>query len=370
MLVYTNISENFIRLIIKGYVISIPGKFRNKIGPLDISRSLIDFGDTFLGTTKDEIVTIYNSTEDTIYVTPRNKFDNIELSVDPQLLEPGNSGEIKVKLSTSQSELGKSLISYDFEITNNEQIHKSKFSILYNVIEDFSTLTAEEIADPPILFTSFNKIDLGTIEPDKLTTKTIEIDNLGKRELVIHNIISSNGMYDIFPLKQKIESGGKGTFQLSIKPTTKRNNIASKLTIISNDPAKSVISFSIVGKVDMSEDVSSNIMINEIQINEAEKMIKSYKGKDELVILDVRTEDEYNSGCLEEALNIDFESSNFKKMITILDKQKTYLVYCRTGIRSKDAVELMSNMGFRKIYHMYEGIKGWKAQRLELVNPK
>jgi rhodanese-related sulfurtransferase len=369
MLVYTNINENHIRLIIKGYVISTPGKFRNKTGPLDISSSLIDFRDTYLDTTKHEVVTIFNSTIDTISITSQNKFDNIELSVVPHILAPGESGEIEVTLSTTQSELGRSIVVYDLEINQNEQIHQSKFSILYNVIEDFSLLTVEEEASPPILFTPFDKIDLGIIELNKLETKIIEIENQGKRKLVIHNIVSSNRMYKIFPLKQKIEPGEKGTFQLNIEPTIIRNNLASKLTIISNDPARSVVSFSIVGKVDMSENASSKIVINGIQISEAEKMIKSFKGRDELVILDVRTEDEYNDGCLEDAVNIDFNGSNFRKMLKLIDKSKTYLVYCQSGIRSRKAIEQMSDIGFKNIYHMHEGIEGWKAKRLKLVDP-
>ncbi|MDP8201220.1 MAG: rhodanese-like domain-containing protein [Candidatus Tenebribacter burtonii] len=147
------------------------------------------------------------------------------------------------------------------------------------------------------------------------------------------------------------------------------NKLKSIITIISNDPKQSVISFTIIGKVNMPEKDSSKNMIKDIQISEATEIVKSFKGSNELVILDVRTADEYNNGCLEDAVNINFTESNFKKMIKLLDKQKTYLVYCQSGIRSKHAIELMSEMGFNKVYHMNEGIEGWKAKHLKIVDP-
>lgn len=64
------------------------------------------------------------------------------------------------------------------------------------------------------------------------------------------------------------------------------------------------------------------------------------------VILDVRTADEYQSGHLKGARNIDFYSSNFKDQLSRLDKNKNYVVYCRSGNRSGQASNLMKKMGF------------------------
>ncbi len=52
-----------------------------------------------------------------------------------------------------------------------------------------------------------------------------------------------------------------------------------------------------------------------------------------------------------------------------MDKQKIYLVYCQSGVRSRDAVDLMKEIGFKNVYHMYEGIAGWRALGLKLIEP-
>lgn len=367
--VYTSINNKIVKLIIKGFVIGTHGKRRSKIGPLDAQANVLDFGNIYHDSVNNEIITIFNSTEDIIHIFPPNKFDHIELSVEPQILESGQSGEIAIQLSTIKSDLGKSVTVCDFEIIKRDEKHRGRLSILANVIENFSLLTAWELANPPIIYTAFETIDIGRIEVNELASKNIEIENRGKRELLIHSIKTTNSMYSINPVKQKIKPGGKGTFQISIKPTIERNNISSKLTIISNDPHQSVIYYTIIGKVDLPEESSSKYLVNDIRIEMAAEMVKNYQENNELLILDVRNEIEYNNGCIEDAINLNYYDSNFKKMIKLMDKQKIYLVYCKSGIRSKKAVELMSGMGFKKIYHMFEGIEGWKDQHLKLIDP-
>ncbi|NIT60685.1 MAG: hypothetical protein GWN00_32125, partial [Aliifodinibius sp.] len=71
------------------------------------------------------------------------------------------------------------------------------------------------------------------------------------------------------------------------------------------------------------------------------------------VIIDVRTQKEYNEGHLADVnyqlnlLNGDFEAS-----LDSLDKEKTYYLYCRTGNRSGQATELMKKNGFKNVYNI------------------
>ncbi|MEI8003331.1 MAG: rhodanese-like domain-containing protein, partial [Methanothrix sp.] len=60
-----------------------------------------------------------------------------------------------------------------------------------------------------------------------------------------------------------------------------------------------------------------------------------------LVILDVRTPQEYGSGHLNGSINLDFKSPSFTDQIARLDRDKAYLIYCRTGVRSARALLLM-----------------------------
>ena len=94
-----------------------------------------------------------------------------------------------------------------------------------------------------------------------------------------------------------------------------------------------------------------------------------YKNSDKLVVLDVRTPKDYENGCIPRALNFDVQDNNFSKIIQLLDRSKLYIVYCKSGIRSEEAITIMSNLGFKNLYHMNEGMDGWKENRLEVSDP-
>ncbi|MBC6609648.1 rhodanese-like domain-containing protein [Hymenobacter sp. BT507] len=71
--------------------------------------------------------------------------------------------------------------------------------------------------------------------------------------------------------------------------------------------------------------------------------------KPDVVVLDVRTPEEYADGHLAGARNIDFKSSDFDDRIAQLDKSKTYVLYCASGNRSGKTAKLMTEKGFPKV---------------------
>jgi rhodanese-related sulfurtransferase len=64
------------------------------------------------------------------------------------------------------------------------------------------------------------------------------------------------------------------------------------------------------------------------------------------IVIDVRTPEEYASGHLDGALNIDVQSPDFAQQVSQLDPEATYFIYCRSGNRSGQAMSQMANMGF------------------------
>lgn len=77
--------------------------------------------------------------------------------------------------------------------------------------------------------------------------------------------------------------------------------------------------------------------------------------KTDAVIIDVRTSREFDYGHVDGAVNIDIYQRDFRVQIDKLDKTKTYFVYCKTGIRSKSAVNYMVQSGFTKVCDLEGG---------------
>ena len=80
------------------------------------------------------------------------------------------------------------------------------------------------------------------------------------------------------------------------------------------------------------------------------------------IILDVRTEEEFESGYIAGAKNLDIRGgADFISSIEELDKTKAYFVYCRSGARSGQACQLMEQMGFEQVYNLEGGVLAWEV---------
>ena len=90
--------------------------------------------------------------------------------------------------------------------------------------------------------------------------------------------------------------------------------------------------------------------------NEAKELIKQKSHDGDFCVLDVRTEKEFLSGAIPGAINLDFYAVDFSQELNKLDKNKTYLIYCRSGNRSKAALSTMKQMSFSYVYELDRGI--------------
>jgi rhodanese-related sulfurtransferase len=91
----------------------------------------------------------------------------------------------------------------------------------------------------------------------------------------------------------------------------------------------------------------------------SEEFKKIQEENPDAVVLDVRTAGEVRGGKIPGATNIDIMDQQFAEKVEKLDKDKTYLVYCRSGNRSGQACGIMAGKGFDKLYNLNGGVGGW-----------
>ena len=88
-----------------------------------------------------------------------------------------------------------------------------------------------------------------------------------------------------------------------------------------------------------------------IDANKAVELMES----ENVVVIDVRDKEEYNSGHIANAINIpldDITSINY-------DKETIIILYCNTSIRSAEAAEELVNLGYSNIYNLDGGLLNW-----------
>ncbi|HEX8270601.1 MAG TPA: rhodanese-like domain-containing protein [Flavobacterium sp.] len=94
-----------------------------------------------------------------------------------------------------------------------------------------------------------------------------------------------------------------------------------------------------------------------------EDWVNRLESDDNAVILDVRTEDEWNDGYIPNAINVDiYKGQGFIYEIEELDKSKNYYVYCKAGGRSEQACTIMNQLGFENTYNLMGGMTDWRGE--------
>ena len=103
--------------------------------------------------------------------------------------------------------------------------------------------------------------------------------------------------------------------------------------------------------------------LEHVDIHAFSDLIAQYANDENAHIIDVRTPEEFHAGHIKGAKVIDFYNKGFIDHLKSLDKDDTYLLYCRSGNRSGQTLRLMGQLGFTSVYDMKGGMKAWtKAQ--------
>jgi rhodanese-related sulfurtransferase len=94
-----------------------------------------------------------------------------------------------------------------------------------------------------------------------------------------------------------------------------------------------------------------------------EDWVSQFEADENAILLDVRTEAEFNEGSIPDAINLDiYEGQAFMENLEALDKSKNYYVYCRSGARSAKACEIMNSIGFENAYNLLGGFLEWDGE--------
>jgi rhodanese-related sulfurtransferase len=97
-----------------------------------------------------------------------------------------------------------------------------------------------------------------------------------------------------------------------------------------------------------------------------EDWVSQFEADENAVILDVRTESEWDEGIIANAIKLDINKGQaFIYGLEELDKNKNYYVYCRSGVRSAKACEMMNELGFKNTYNLMGGILNWEGETVE-----
>ncbi|WP_417445110.1 rhodanese-like domain-containing protein [Joostella sp.] len=96
------------------------------------------------------------------------------------------------------------------------------------------------------------------------------------------------------------------------------------------------------------------------QVKEMDITTFNMESSDELVLIDVRTPDEFKAGHLKEAKNINVKDDAFIAEVKKVDKSKSVYLYCKAGGRSAVAAKILDSLGYKNIVNLDGGFDAWE----------
>ena len=124
--------------------------------------------------------------------------------------------------------------------------------------------------------------------------------------------------------------------------------------------------FLLCGLLSLALPAADLVPFSDITPAQATALIKENGADPLFVILDVRTTKEFAESWIKGAKNIDIKAPDFKDHVVKLNKKGIYLAYCKGGVRSARAMNLMKEWGFKEVYNLGGGLMKWQAEKLPL----
>lgn len=104
--------------------------------------------------------------------------------------------------------------------------------------------------------------------------------------------------------------------------------------------------------------------ITNLTADEAKEKIDS----SQVVVVDVRTPEEYSKAKIAGSISIPLDQLEQKSDLVLQDKNQPVLVYCLSGSRSQAAADILSKKGYQEIYNLTHGLMEWRLKQLPLIN--
>lgn len=241
---------------IKGTVIgasnTLSSRFPIDASPARLSNSVIPFGKLLKGHSGAQTVKIYNASSAPITPAIVSSPKHLHSIIEPAVIPAGDQGVISITAYPDQTPAW-GLATDTLMLQPDPNASPVPLTTVMIIEEDFSSLTPQQLADAPVLHLSTDLIDLSQMAnlPDVIK-RTVTISNNGNAPLIIRRISTPDRAISISPDPVKpIKPGKRTTLTVTIHKDALggRSMLNSRITIISNSPARPTEIIRVVGEI-------------------------------------------------------------------------------------------------------------------------
>jgi hypothetical protein len=256
--VYTNSKPEITVLVIKGEVIprekTVEELFSFPVGPVRFESNHLAFTNVKKNEKKIRTMQVINTSSEPAKIEFENVPPHLEMKANPVTLRPGQKGIIEGTYdATKNNAWGYTTNMVKLKI-NGEVDQKVYYAVSANLVEDFSGLSKDELANAPVFGIASKTVELGNMPGSSSRDVEFKFTNNGKRDLVIRYIKSSCGCTAIQQgiQGQGIKPGESGSIKAVFNSGGYKGKVTKAIYVYTNDPKNSEVVLMLNAQVDQA----------------------------------------------------------------------------------------------------------------------
>lgn len=251
--VYANTDPERSSLVIKGSVMPVQRSaapaYGHTMGDLGLKAVHVPFFEVYTNKSKAESIDVINNGKTPLSVDFDKVPRHLSVTMIPATLAPGEKGKIEITYHADRAK--------DWGIRRDEFWVKLPFSdkpqpqnkitVSADIQEDYSGITADQLAKAPHLESDTELVDFGTVKGNTPASISVRLSNTGVSNLQIRKINNESQVVSVSVPQMSIQSGKSIDLKVTVKPSKSRSRLLNhRIFIITNDPARPTISLPVV----------------------------------------------------------------------------------------------------------------------------
>jgi len=215
---------------------TIKKDYPNEICPLRAKTNHIAFNSIKQNQIKKDSVEIINNSEQPVQLSFKTPPPHLNAVIKPSKLSPKQKGYLIVTFDASKIQAFGFVMHRIYLNIDGQDDYRNSVAVSTTLEEDFSKMTAAELATAPQVTYDNESFDFGDIKPNAKVEHTFNLKNIGKRDLLIRDVKSSCGCTAVSPSKNMVASNESVPLKVVFDSTGKSGRQNKTITVITNDP--------------------------------------------------------------------------------------------------------------------------------------
>ena len=206
------------------------------IGTLRAKTNHISFAKLNQGESSKQEIELVNDTDKPVTVGYQNVPEHLAVEITPETIPAHGKATLAVTYSATEANRYGFVSHRIYLSLDGSKDYKSSIGVSATIEEDFSKLTAEQLANAPVANFIEKTYDFGDMNQGDKKEYTFTLKNDGKSDLIIRNVRTSCGCTAVAPSKKVIAAGESAPIKVAFDSRGKRGRQSKSITVITNDP--------------------------------------------------------------------------------------------------------------------------------------